>query len=156
MKNLQVARGSESLDYEDLCIHQDIDMPLGYKPPKFDIFNGTGDPHAHLREYCDKLVGVGRNEKLRIKLFIRSLTGEELTWYTRQDMQNWRTRQDMADDFMNLFRFNREITPNRAQQRIYFEKIMGMMGQKFSELVKMGDFLEEGIHSGKVQPMAAL
>nr|XP_009630156.1 huntingtin-associated protein 1-like [Nicotiana tomentosiformis] len=44
----------------------------------------------------------------------------------------------------------------RAQEGIYFEKMMGMMGQKFPELVKMGDFLEEGIQSGKLQSMAAL
>lgn len=81
MKNLQVARGSKILDFEDLCIHPDVDMPTGYKPPKFDIFDRTGDPHAHLRAYYDKLVAVGRNEKLRMKLFIRSLTGEALTWY---------------------------------------------------------------------------
>nr|XP_016466129.1 PREDICTED: uncharacterized protein LOC107788908 [Nicotiana tabacum] len=110
MKNLQVARGSESLDYKDLCIHPDVDMPTGYKPSNFDMFDGAGDPHAHLRAYCDKLVGVGRNEKLSMKLFIRSLTGEALTWYTRQDPQNWRTWQDMAEDFMNRFRFNTEIT----------------------------------------------
>ncbi|KAG5632501.1 hypothetical protein H5410_004218 [Solanum commersonii] len=27
----------------------------------------VGDPHAHLRAYCDKIVGVGRNEKLMMK-----------------------------------------------------------------------------------------
>nr|XP_033514068.1 uncharacterized protein LOC117278716 [Nicotiana tomentosiformis] len=113
MKNLQVARGSESLDYEDLCIHPDVDIPVGYKPPKFDIFNGTGDPHAHLRAYCDKLVRVGRNEKLSMKLFIGSLAWEELLWYTRQDPRNWRTWQDMVKDFMNRFQFNTEITPDR-------------------------------------------
>ncbi|KAG5595600.1 hypothetical protein H5410_036832 [Solanum commersonii] len=57
LKCLQVTRGTESLDYDDLCIYPDIDMPVGYKPPKFDIFDGKGDPHAHLRAYCDKLVG---------------------------------------------------------------------------------------------------
>ncbi|XP_070036752.1 uncharacterized protein [Nicotiana tomentosiformis] len=113
MKNLQVVRGSESLDYEDLCIHPDVDTPAGYKPPKLNIFDGTSDPHAHLRAYCDKLLGVGRNEKLRMKLFIRSLTGEALTWYTRHDPQNWRTWQDMANDFMNRLLLNREITPDR-------------------------------------------
>ncbi|XP_033514008.2 uncharacterized protein [Nicotiana tomentosiformis] len=168
-------------------------MPAGYKPPKFDIFDGTGNPHAHLRAYCEKLVGVGRNEKLLMKLFIRSLTGETLTWYTRQDPRNWRTWHDMAEDFMNHFRFNTEITLDRfalvnlqkipsesfqeyarqwrseaaraqpplddneltmyfirAQEGIYFEKMMGMTVQKFLELVKMGDFLEEGIKFGKV------
>ncbi|XP_070035019.1 uncharacterized protein [Nicotiana tomentosiformis] len=113
MKNLQVARGSESLDYEDLCIYLDVDMSVGYKPPKFDIFDGTGDPHAHLRAYCDKLYEVGRNEKMRMKLFIRSLTGKALTWYTLQDPRNRRTWQDMVEDFMNRFRFNTEITPDR-------------------------------------------
>lgn len=34
--------------------------------------------------------------------------------------------------------------------------MMGMMGQKFPELVKMGDFQEEGIKSGKIQPVATL
>lgn len=33
---------------------------------------------------------------------------------------------------------------------------MGIMGKKFSELVKMGDFLEEGIKSRKIQSMATL
>ncbi|XP_070054459.1 uncharacterized protein [Nicotiana tomentosiformis] len=112
MKNLQVARDSESLDYEDLCIHPNVDMPAGYTPPKFDIFDGMSDPHAHLRAYCDKLVRVGRNEKLRLKLFIRSLTGETLTWYTQHDPRNWREWQDMAEDFINHFWFNIEITPD--------------------------------------------
>ncbi|XP_070032031.1 uncharacterized protein [Nicotiana tomentosiformis] len=174
-------------------------MPARHKPPKFDIFYGRGDSYAHLRSYCDKLFGVGRNEKLRMKLLIRSLIGEALTWYTRQDSRNWRTWQDIAEDFMNRFRFNTEITLDRfvlvnlqkkplesfleyarqwrskatrakpplddseltkyfirAQEGIYFEKIMCMIGKKFPELVKMGDFLEEGIKSSKVQSMAAL
>ncbi|XP_070032270.1 uncharacterized protein [Nicotiana tomentosiformis] len=105
----------------------------------------------------------------------------------------------MSEDFMNCFRFNTKITPDRfalvnlqkkpsesfqeytrrwrseaamtqpplddneltkyfirAQEGIYFEKMMGMMGQKFPELVKMGNFLEEGIKSGKIQSMDAL
>ncbi|XP_049364027.1 leucine-rich repeat extensin-like protein 1 [Solanum verrucosum] len=60
MRNLQTTRGNKSLEYEDLCVQPGIDLGIGYKPPKFDIFNGIDDPHTHLREYCDKLVGVGR------------------------------------------------------------------------------------------------
>ncbi|XP_070034997.1 uncharacterized protein [Nicotiana tomentosiformis] len=43
-----------------------------------------------------------------------------------------------------------------AQEGIYFKKMMGIMGQRFPELVKMGDFFEEGIKSGNVLSMAAL
>ncbi|XP_049406049.1 uncharacterized protein LOC125869627 [Solanum stenotomum] len=178
LKSLQITRGTESLDYDDLCIHPDIDMPVGYKPPKFDMFDGKGDPHAHLRAYCDKLVGVGRNEKLRMKLFIRSLFGETLTWYTRQDPRKWRVWREMAEDFKkpseNFQEYARRwrteaarVQPPldeselskyfiRAQEGIYFDKMMSMMGQKFAELVKIGDFIEEGVKSGKFQSMVAL
>lgn len=54
LKSLQVTRGTMNLDYDDLCIHPDDHIPVGYKPPKFD--DGKGDLHAHLRAYCDKLV----------------------------------------------------------------------------------------------------
>ncbi|KAG5576044.1 hypothetical protein H5410_056178 [Solanum commersonii] len=56
LKSLQITRGAKSLEYDDLCIHPDIDMSVGCKPPKFDMFDEKGDPHAHLRAYCDKLV----------------------------------------------------------------------------------------------------
>ncbi|KAH0669354.1 hypothetical protein KY289_023847 [Solanum tuberosum] len=82
LKSLQVIRGAESLDYDDLCIYPDIDMPIG-------------------------------NEKLSMKLFIRSLSGEALTKYTRQDPRKWRDWQEMAEDFMNHFSFNIEITADR-------------------------------------------
>ena len=113
LKSLQVTRGTKSLYYDDLCIHPYIDMPVRYKPQKSDMFDGKGDPHAHLRAYCDKLVGVGRKEKLRMKLFIRSLSRETLTWYTRQDPRKWRDWQEMDKDFMSRFRFNTEITADR-------------------------------------------
>ena len=67
------------LSYEDLCIHPDVEMLEGYKLPKFKMFNGIGDPKAHLRMYSDKLVGVGRDERILMKLFMTSLTGEALT-----------------------------------------------------------------------------
>lgn len=43
-----------------------------------------------------------------------------------------------------------------VQEGIYFKKMMRMMGQNFPELVKIGDFLEECIKSGKIHSMAAI
>ncbi|XP_070042592.1 uncharacterized protein [Nicotiana tomentosiformis] len=34
----------EGLNYEDLCIQPDVELPESYKPPKFEMFDGTGDP----------------------------------------------------------------------------------------------------------------
>ncbi|KAK4716734.1 hypothetical protein R3W88_015072 [Solanum pinnatisectum] len=56
--------------------------------PKFDVFGGTGNPLAHLRAYCDQLVGVGRDETLLMWLFSRSLSGETLEWFTSHETRS--------------------------------------------------------------------
>nr|XP_033508510.1 uncharacterized protein LOC117273450 [Nicotiana tomentosiformis] len=130
-------------------------MPTRYKLPKFDIFDGTGDPHAHLRAYCDKLVRAGRTEKLRMKLFIRSLTGEKKPSESFQEYaRRWRSEAARAQPPLDDSELNKYFII--AKEGVYFDKIMGMMGQKFPELVKMGDVLEKGIKYGKVQSMVAL
>jgi len=100
------------LNYEDLCIHSDVELPEGYKPPKFEMFDGTGDPRVHLRAYYDKFVGVEKDEKIRRKLFMRSLTGDALSWYISQDPKKWYNWVSMALDFMDRFRFNTENEPD--------------------------------------------
>ncbi|XP_055806884.1 uncharacterized protein LOC129875618 [Solanum dulcamara] len=95
-KSIQLHKECEGFEYEDLCVHPDVELPVGYKVPKFDVFDGKGNPRAHLRSYCDKLVGVGKDEAIRMKLFIRSLTGEALDWYTSQDPKKWHSWSIMA------------------------------------------------------------
>ncbi|KAK4734015.1 hypothetical protein R3W88_008276 [Solanum pinnatisectum] len=129
VRNMRISKRGEKLEYEDLCVHPEFDLPDGYKPPKFEMFDGTGNPHNHLRSYCDKLVGVGRNEAIRMKLFIRSLTGDTLTWYIEQDPKIWRTWSNMAEDFMERFRFNIEIVPDRS----YLEKLKKKTTETFHE-----------------------
>lgn len=48
--------------YNDLCIHLILNLLKDYKVPKFKTFNGTGNPMAYLRGFCDQLVGFGKNE----------------------------------------------------------------------------------------------
>ncbi|XP_060170837.1 uncharacterized protein LOC132601789 [Lycium barbarum] len=199
VRNMRISKRGEKLECEDLCVHPDVDLPDGYKPSKFEMFDGTGNPRNHLRSYCDKLAGVGRNPTIRMKLFIRSLTGDALTWYTEQDPKKWHNWSSMAKDFMERFRFNIEIVPDRsylervkkkttetfreyairwrseaarvrppmdesemtdifikAQDNMYYERMLLMTGEKFTDLVKIGEALEEGIKSGRVTNFAAL
>ncbi|MCF8704103.1 hypothetical protein L3055_11255, partial [Corynebacterium sp. MC-02] len=53
MRHIHIALGVVELNYENLCIHPDLDLLEGFKIPKFDTFSGTGNPLAHLRAYCD-------------------------------------------------------------------------------------------------------
>jgi len=89
MKELHCIPEVDGLSYEDLCIHPKLDLPEGFKVPKFDIFGGTGNPLAHLRAYCDQLVGVGRDKALLMRIFSRSLSGEALEWFTSHETRQW-------------------------------------------------------------------
>ncbi|XP_070014272.1 uncharacterized protein [Nicotiana sylvestris] len=111
IQGVKESKRIEGLNYEDLCIQPDVELPEGYKPPKFEIFDGTGDPRIHLRTYCDKLVGVGKYKRICIKLFMRSLKGDVLSWYIRQDPKKGSSWVSMASDFMDRFRFNTENAP---------------------------------------------
>ncbi|XP_070020621.1 uncharacterized protein [Nicotiana sylvestris] len=192
-------RGIEGLNYEDLCIQPDIELPERYKPPKFEIFNGTGDPSVHLRTYYDKLVRVGKDEKIRMKLFIRSRTRDALSWYIRQNPKKWSNWVSIASDFMDRFRFNTKNTPDvfyiqnlkkkptetfceyathwrseaakdrpaldeeqmnnffvRAQDPNYYERLIFIENHKSSNIIKLGEKIEEGIKSGMVTNFEAL
>ncbi|XP_070050837.1 uncharacterized protein [Nicotiana tomentosiformis] len=43
VQNVEVGKGVEGLNYEDLCIQPVVELPKGYKPPKFEMFDGTRD-----------------------------------------------------------------------------------------------------------------
>ncbi|XP_070024982.1 uncharacterized protein [Nicotiana sylvestris] len=149
--------------------------------------------------YYDKLVGVRRDEKIHMKLFMRSLKGDALSWYISQDAKKWNSWVNMASDFMDRFRFNTENAPDvfyiqnlkkkpietfreyatcwrseaakvrpaleegqmnrffvRAQDPRYYERLMLIEGQKFSDIIKLGERIEEGIKNGMVTNLEAL
>lgn len=54
------------LNYEDLNIPSDLDLPKGFKVPKFNTISGDGNPLVYLRVYCDQLRGVRKNEALLV------------------------------------------------------------------------------------------
>ncbi|XP_070034341.1 uncharacterized protein [Nicotiana tomentosiformis] len=97
---------------EELKKLTDVELPEGYKSSKFKMFDRTSDPKVHLRTYCDKLLGVGKDEKIRMKLFMRSLTADALSWYINQNPKKWVNWVSMASDFMDQFRFNIENAPD--------------------------------------------
>ncbi|XP_015170631.1 uncharacterized protein [Solanum tuberosum] len=113
MNELHCVPEVDGLSYEDLCIHSNLDLPKGFKVPKFDTSGGTGNPLAHLRAYCDQLVGVGKNEALLMRLFGRSLNGEALEWFTSHEIKQWSSWNALAKNFVERFAYNVEIVPDR-------------------------------------------
>ncbi|XP_070007303.1 uncharacterized protein [Nicotiana sylvestris] len=113
LRNMQGIGSQMSVSYKDLCLFPDIQLPAGFKMPKFDLYNGRGDPVAHLRGYCSKMRGVGGKDKLLMAYFSQSLSGAALEWYICQDASRWYTWDDMTQAFARQFQYNIEIVPDR-------------------------------------------
>ncbi|XP_070028825.1 uncharacterized protein [Nicotiana sylvestris] len=194
----QVSKENASqLEQKLLNFQEELDQ--GYKPPKFKMFVGTRDPRVHLITYYDKLVGVGKDERIHMKLFMRNLKGDVLSWYISQDPKKWSNWVGMASDFMDRFRFNTEnaldvfyiqnlkkepieifreyatrwrseaakVRPTleeeqmnnffvRAQDLQYYERLILIESHKFSNIIQLGERIEEGIKSGMVTNFKAL
>ncbi|XP_069150940.1 uncharacterized protein [Solanum lycopersicum] len=198
-KRLHYFSEVDGLSYKDVYIHPNLDLPEGFKVPKFVTFNGTRNPLTHLKAYCDQLGGVDKNEALLMPLFSRSLSGEALEWLTSQELKQWKSWNALAKDFTERFGHNIEDAPDRynlekirqkstenyreyalrwrkeatkvqppmsereitemfirTQGPEYYERMLCMMGQKFVEIVKVGEALEDGFKTGKLTKLTAL
>ncbi|XP_069154673.1 uncharacterized protein [Solanum lycopersicum] len=167
MKELHYISEVDGLSYKDLCIHPNLDLPEGFKVPKLVTFNGTGNPLAHLKVYCDQVVGVGKNEEILMRLFGRSLSGEALEWLTSQELKQWKSWNALAKDFTESFGHNVEDSPDRY----YPEKIKQKSTENYREytfcwrkeaarvqppMSELGEALEDGFKTGKLTKFTAL
>ncbi|XP_010324775.1 uncharacterized protein [Solanum lycopersicum] len=170
MKELQCVLDVAELSYAELCIHPDLNLPEGFKIPKFDTFGGVGNPKAHLRAYCDQLVGVGKDETLLMRLFSRSLCGEALEWIVPNQYSLEKIKQKSTESYRKFaYRWRKEaarVRPSmiekeiievfvRVQEPEYYDRIILLIGAKFAEIVKVGETIEDILKSGKIARVSA-
>jgi len=80
-----------------------VHLPTRFNVPKFNLYEGRGDPVAHLRGYCREMRSVGEKDDLMMAYFSGSLTGAALEWHNHQDVGKWHTLGDIAQDFVRYF-----------------------------------------------------
>ncbi|XP_049382971.1 uncharacterized protein LOC125847382 [Solanum stenotomum] len=94
--------------------HEEIARKMRrFKTPKFDKYNGHGDPVAHLKRFCNQLRGAEGKKELLMAYFGESLTGVASKWFIDQDISRWHVWDDMAQDFVQQFHYNIDIVPDR-------------------------------------------
>ncbi|XP_070019866.1 uncharacterized protein [Nicotiana sylvestris] len=112
LKNMQGLAGQNSIAFKDLCMFPDVRLPHGFKTPKFEKYDGHGDPIAHLKRYCNQLSGAGGKEKLLMAYFRERLTGVAFEWFMGQDTSCWYVLDGMAHVFVRQFQYNVDIAPD--------------------------------------------
>ncbi|XP_071909661.1 uncharacterized protein [Coffea arabica] len=167
------------LDYDDLCLFPNVQLPVGFKTPKFNKYDGTGNPKTHLRLFANKLGKPVDDERLPLRLFPESLEGDALDWYsnlkpeelapTRTTLEG--TKRRPSDDHKTYAKRWRKIaakveppmTENeivrtfiKAHNPPHFEKIFRMTGCSFATIVNKLEEYDDLVRSGKIVNVSAL
>nr|XP_027120579.1 uncharacterized protein LOC113737567 [Coffea arabica] len=102
------------LDYDDLCLFPNVQLPVGFKTPKFNKYDGTGNPKTHLRLFANKLGRPVDDENLPLRLFPESLEGDALDWYSNLKPEEVKTWLDLSNAFIRQYKYNCELAPTRT------------------------------------------
>jgi hypothetical protein len=98
---------SESeLDKPYASWHDLVPFPSGWHPPKFCLFDGTGDAREHLA-YFEAMCGdTTRTPSLLLRQFSGSLTGSAFHWYSHLlvgSIPDWKTMKELfKSHFMSM------------------------------------------------------
>ncbi|XP_052482976.1 uncharacterized protein LOC128036137 [Gossypium raimondii] len=82
-------RAMENTDYrcgvdaKDLSLVPDLVLPPKFKMPKFEKYNGTSCPEAHITMFCQRMMAYVNNDQLLIHYFQDSLIGSAAKWYNQ-------------------------------------------------------------------------
>ena len=88
------------VDAYKMSLVPDLLLPLKFKVPTFDKYDGTKCPSAHLYMYCKKTTGYTSNDKLLIHCFQDSLSGSSTRWYNFLSQDQIKSWSDLAKAFL--------------------------------------------------------
>ena len=80
-----------------------LKMPAGYQPPKFQQFDGKGNPKQHVAHFIETCNNAGTYGDYLAKQFVRSLKGYAFDWYTDLESGSIDSWEQMEQEFLNRF-----------------------------------------------------
>ncbi|KAK3037114.1 hypothetical protein RJ639_031533 [Escallonia herrerae] len=78
-------------------------MPAGYQPPKFQEFDRKGNPKQHVARFVETCNNAGIEGDLLVKQFARSLKGNAFDWYTNIEPELIDCWEAIKCEFLNWF-----------------------------------------------------
>ncbi|XP_070025498.1 uncharacterized protein [Nicotiana sylvestris] len=151
--------GQVSVAYKDLCLFPYVQLPVGFKMPKFDLYDGHGDPVAHLRGFCSKMRGADGKEELLMAYF--SMNRLSLTKIEKKPSESfrgygfrWREQAARVDPPMKERKMADYFL--QALEPTYFGYLVSSICKSFNKAVKMGDMVEEGLKSNEIMSYLAI
>ncbi|KAL0325340.1 UNVERIFIED_CONTAM: hypothetical protein Sradi_5103300 [Sesamum radiatum] len=82
---------------------EQLRMPENYQPPKFQQFNGHGDPRQHIAHFVETCSNVGTDGDLLVKQFALPLKNAAFDWYIDLQANSIDSWDDLQNKFFNCF-----------------------------------------------------
>ncbi|XP_071905998.1 uncharacterized protein [Coffea arabica] len=92
-----------------------MQLPVGFKAPKFSKYDGTANPKTHFQMFANKLGKPIDDENLSVRLFSKSLEGDVLDWYSNLKPEEMRTWLDLSTAFVRQYEYNCKLAPTRTK-----------------------------------------
>ena len=80
-----------------------LHMPMGYQPLKFQSFDGKENPKQHVAHFIETCNNAGTEVDLLVKQFVWSLWGNAFDWYIDLAPKCIDSKDQMERRFINCF-----------------------------------------------------
>ncbi|GAA0169250.1 hypothetical protein LIER_23776 [Lithospermum erythrorhizon] len=121
-------------------------MPQGYQPPKFQQFDGVGNPKQHIAHFIETCNNARTTGDLMVKQLVRSLKGIAFEWYIELESDSIDSWSQLENEFLTRFFSTRrtvsmiELTGTRQRQE---EPVADYINRWRSLCLKRKDKLSE-------------
>uniref|UniRef100_A0A2N9G2N0 Retrotransposon gag domain-containing protein n=1 Tax=Fagus sylvatica TaxID=28930 RepID=A0A2N9G2N0_FAGSY len=148
-------------NFSSMSWFPNMTVPPKFKAPKFEKYNGRGDPMIHLQIYCWKMAPYSDNELLLIQTFQDTLTGHAAEWMEkkssetfREYAQRWREKAARARPPLEEKEMIKIFVDTLKNP--YFDRMIGLQLQFFVDLIPVGERIEDAVKTKKILDMSAL
>ncbi|KAL0361062.1 UNVERIFIED_CONTAM: hypothetical protein Sradi_3790700 [Sesamum radiatum] len=80
-----------------------LKMPMGYQPPKFQQFDGKCNPKQYVAHFIETCNNAGTYGDHLVKQFVQSLEGNAFVWYTDLEAGSIDGWEQLEQEFLNRF-----------------------------------------------------
>ncbi|KAI3472363.1 hypothetical protein Pfo_031104 [Paulownia fortunei] len=80
-----------------------LKITVGYQSPKFQQFNGKGNPKQHMAHFIETCNDAGIYGDYLVKQFVCSLKGNVFDWYTDLEANSIDSWEQLEQEFLNRF-----------------------------------------------------
>ncbi|KAK4385954.1 hypothetical protein Sango_2719400 [Sesamum angolense] len=77
-----------------------LKIPMGYQPPKFQQFDGKGNPKQHVVHFVETCNNARTYDDNLIKQFVRSLKDNSFDWYTNLEAGSIDRWEQLEQEFL--------------------------------------------------------